>query len=263
MSDVNPCIHCGHAVHGAAKYCPECGQPAVAPRIDWHFLARELEHGVFNMDRGLLFTVGMLLFRPGRLIRDYIAGRRAGHVKPLWLVMVTAALVVFLTRYVPGAESAVEQFGDGYRAGVQADGNVDAQSMAMIAAFQSVAGWVGRHLAAATLILLPLEAALLKLAFWRVRGLNYPEWLTITAFLTAQTFLIWSFFVLLRWWLPRTEEWMLWATFGYAIFSLVLAFDDHPRWKIALRGLAGFGMYFIANGLIIAAISVAAALLAR
>lgn len=260
MPDANHCASCGRAVDGAVqRHCPGCGHPVLAPRIDWRFLAWQLEHGVLNMDRGLLYTLRMLMFRPGRLIRDYIEGRRTGHVKPLWLIMATAALVVFVTRYVPGAEGAIASFGAGYQAGMEAEGDVDADSIAMVEAFQQVGDWAVRHFAAVTLILLPLEAAVFKLAFWRVKGLNYPEWLTIIAFLTAQFFVIWSFFFLLGWWMPGAGDWALWVGVGYSVFSLVQAFDDYPRWKTALRGIVGFGMYFIASTVVVVAVSLAAA----
>ena len=94
------------------------------------------------MDRGLLYTLRMLMFRPGGLIRGYIEGRRIGHVKPLWLVMVTAALVVFVTRYVPGTDGAIASFSEGFRTGMDADGGAGvhpaAPTMVMADAFQSV-----------------------------------------------------------------------------------------------------------------------------
>jgi predicted amidophosphoribosyltransferase len=39
------CANCDRAIDGAdQKFCPACGQPTPAHRIDWHFLAHELEH---------------------------------------------------------------------------------------------------------------------------------------------------------------------------------------------------------------------------
>ena len=48
------------------------------------------------MDRGVLYTLKELMLRPGQLIRDYIEGRRAHHVKPLLLVMMVTALVTLV-----------------------------------------------------------------------------------------------------------------------------------------------------------------------
>lgn len=54
------------------------------------------------MDRGILYTLKGLMLRPGHLMRDYLDGRRANHVKPMLLVMMMAAVVVLLTKYVAG-----------------------------------------------------------------------------------------------------------------------------------------------------------------
>ena len=97
MLDSSRCANCDRAIDGTdQKFCPACGQPTPAHRIDWHFLGHEFEHSVLHMDRGILYTLKNLMFRPGHLIRDYIDGRRAQHVKPLLLTMVSAAFVVFL-----------------------------------------------------------------------------------------------------------------------------------------------------------------------
>ena len=101
MHDNSHCINCALAVAGPGqKFCPGCGQPTPAHRIDWHFLGHELEHSVLHMDRGILYSLRQLMLRPGRLMRDYIDGRRGNHVKPLLLIMVSAAAVVLLNRFI-------------------------------------------------------------------------------------------------------------------------------------------------------------------
>ncbi len=254
VSDIHSCMNCKRPAGDAdRKYCPGCGQPVLAPRIDWKLLAHEFEHVVLDMDRGLFFTLRMLMLRPGRLIRDYLEGRRAGHVKPLWLLMVTAAVVVFLTQYLPSPGNAVGEFSAGMQTGLGSS-QPDETSRAMVDAFQSIGEWVRRHFAAVTLLLLPLEALVFRIAFWRVKGLNYPEWLTIIAFLTAQVFVIWSCFILIGHWFPIAHHATLWVILAYMMFSLMQAFEGYARWKTLLRGLLGYGVYLLANlGLLVVA----------
>lgn len=241
--------------------CPHC-TTAPSPRIDWRFVAREVEHGLVSMDRGLFYTLRLLMFRPGRLLRDYLAGRRAGHVKPLWLLLATAAAVVFTSRYLAGSGNAVAQFGAGYESGVMAGGTTP-ELQAMLAAYQRINTWMGEHFAAATLLLVPLEAALLKLAFWRSNRLNYPEWLTITAFLTAQTFVLWVLFELLEHWVTGARNWMIVVAIAYSIVSLMFAFAPYPKWKSALRGALGFALFGVGNVVVLGAIAIVAAQMAR
>ena len=100
MPEATGCANCGRAIDGAEqKFCPACGQPTPASRIDWRFMRHEFEHTVLQMDRGILYSLRNLMLRPGHFIRDYIEGRRARHVKPLMLIMILAAALVFLARY--------------------------------------------------------------------------------------------------------------------------------------------------------------------
>lgn len=101
MTEPDRCANCDLTSLGPEqKFCPACGQPTPSHRIDWHFLGHEREHSVLHMDRGILYSLKNLMLRPGHLMRDYIEGRRANQVKPPLLLMITAALVVFLTKYL-------------------------------------------------------------------------------------------------------------------------------------------------------------------
>lgn len=245
MSDSGLCANCGRAIGGAdQKFCPACGQPTPTHRIDWHFLGHEIEHSVLHMDRGILYTLKNLMLRPGHLIRDYLDGRRAHHVKPLMLIMITAAAVVFLSRFVIGSEV---MGGDIFRGGGSADAGGNADPARILEVIDAVNRWMSHHFAAVTLLLLPLEAAAFKLAFWRCRNLNYPEWLVITAFLTAQTFVLWGLSIPVQRWYPGAAAWVLWLSIAYGVFSMVQLFAPLPRWNSALRAILGYALYLLIN----------------
>lgn len=261
MLDPGRCANCDRAIDGAGqKFCPACGQPTPAHRIDWHFLGHELEHSVLHMDRGILYSLKNLMLRPGHFIRDYIEGRRARHVKPLMLIMILAAAMVFLAKYflegdVVGAAVAV---GGAAAAGASADGQFDPTRL--FNAFGAVTDWMNRNYAGATLLLLPFEAAAFKLAFRRVGNLNYPEWLVIATFLTAQTFVVMAFAVPLEHWFPQVRGWALSLAFLYSVFSLTQFFRPYSRWKAVLRSLFGFGLFMLINlafGIAVAAVVLA------
>ena len=256
------CANCGLAIAGPnQKFCPTCGQPTPAHRIDWHFLGHELEHSVLHMDRGILFSLKELMLRPGRLIRDYLDGRRANQVKPLLLIMITAALVVFLTRYVVGLEVADSMVAIGNADASRLQGDLSPQMEKVFAAFNAVKEWTNGHFALVTLLLLPFEAAAFKLAFRRFRELNYPEWLVITAFLTVQSFVIWALLVPLQRWIPQAMSLASVPIFGYNIYSLVQFFRGYPRWKAILRALLGLGIFMLISGVLtMAAVAVVLAM---
>ena len=250
MHDTTQCANCGRAIDdGAQKFCPACGQPTPAHRIDWHFLGHELEHSVLHMDRGVLYTLKELMLRPGQLIRDYIEGRRAHHVKPLLLVMMVTALVTLLSYYLTGGDILAASLNDQMQA-ARKSSDASAEALAAVSqAFTAVAGWVDRHFAVASLLLIPIQALCFRIAFGRMRSLNYPEWLVITMFLTAQALLIWAIGIpLARFW-PPSKQLMLVPMIIYNIVSLVQFFRPYPRWKSALRAIGGYALYMIGSQL--------------
>jgi len=88
------CENCGAAVSG--RYCGSCGQRREAPLHSlWHFTqvaAEDLTHA----DSRLWRTLGALLFRPGRLTREFLAGRRARYLPPVRLYLVLSVVFFLL-----------------------------------------------------------------------------------------------------------------------------------------------------------------------
>lgn len=252
MLQQDKCANCTRAIDGAEqKFCPACGQPTPAHRIDWHFLGHELEHSVLHMDRGVFYSLKELMLRPGHLMRDYLEGRRAKQVKPLLLLMISAAATLLLAKlFLEGdiVGSAI-QVGSSQGEGMRANGDVNPAELARI--FGQLKDWLNAHMTAFTLVLLPFEAATFWLVF-RGRGLNYPEWLVISAFLTVQAFVFMAVSILLRHWFPSVQMWTLALVSAYIIFSLVQLFRDHSRWTTALRGIVGLGLYFVVQGIVTA-----------
>lgn len=87
------CDNCGAPV--PLVYCGTCGQRVEPPVHSlWHFVtvtAEELTHA----DSRLWRTLAALLFRPGRLTAEFLAGRRARHLPPVRLYLVLS-VVFFL-----------------------------------------------------------------------------------------------------------------------------------------------------------------------
>lgn len=250
------CANCDRAIAGTdQKFCPACGQPTPAHRIDWHFLGHELEHSVLHMDRGILYSLKQLMLRPGHLMRDYINGRRGNQVKPLLLLMIMSAVVVVLTKYLAGAGVMDAALTAGAAGATEAGAGAPLDPALLAKASKTAADLMNQYFAAFTLLLLPLEAAAFRLAFHRVGNLNYPEWLVITALLTVQTFVFWAILVVLHRWIPQPDAWVMLLSVVYAVFSLVQFFQGYPRWKSALRTLLGFAIFMVINMLVTAMVA--------
>lgn len=83
------CANCGAALAGA--YCHVCGQRGHVHRSLLH-MAEEAFHGIAHFDGKVWRTLPLLAFKPGKLTREYIDGKRATYVSPMGLFL----FVVFL-----------------------------------------------------------------------------------------------------------------------------------------------------------------------
>jgi Protein of unknown function (DUF3667) len=93
------CTNCGAAISG--KYCSACGQ-----RVEYHVdslrdLLSEAAEVLTHADSRLWRSLGLLMFRPGALTQQYLAGRRASYLPPFRLYIVFSVLfflIVTVTR---------------------------------------------------------------------------------------------------------------------------------------------------------------------
>ena len=104
------CRNCGTEVTG--EYCSHCGQRE--GRADRRFLdaAGEALGDVFDLDSRFWKTLFFLLFRPGYLSAEFMAGRRARYLPPLRLYLVIS-FVIFLVMSYYTATGIVIGGGDG------------------------------------------------------------------------------------------------------------------------------------------------------
>ena len=87
------CDNCGASVAG--RYCGNCGQRLEPPVHSLgHFLTVAMED-VTHADSRLWLTLWALLFKPGFLTHEFLAGRRARYLPPVRLYLVLS-VVCFL-----------------------------------------------------------------------------------------------------------------------------------------------------------------------
>jgi hypothetical protein len=97
------CRNCG--TYAPLKFCPKCGQEtALHPPSVGEFLHEFVGHYV-AFEGKLWATLGRLIFRPGRLTLEYLAGRKVRYVLPLRLYL-TASFLFFLLIKVAGLGQA-------------------------------------------------------------------------------------------------------------------------------------------------------------
>lgn len=103
------CLNCGQRFgEPRPRYCPACGQETNfrPPRIG-EFI-QQFGGAYFSTEGALWRTLALLLFKPGELTRQYLAGRRRHYVLPLRLYLTVSLVALLLVRVVAATDLAVE-----------------------------------------------------------------------------------------------------------------------------------------------------------
>ena len=90
------CKSCGSSV--IENYCGQCGVPYQVKRISMAGLLHDIFHFFTHLDKGIGYTIKMLIKAPGHMQRQYIEGDRARHQKPFSMFFICATIAA-LSRY--------------------------------------------------------------------------------------------------------------------------------------------------------------------
>lgn len=89
------CPNCGH--HYSGRYCPQCSLPSNWKKFDWKELFSNLLEIFGIIKRPLFRTIGHLFWRPGYMIRDYLAGYHLRYFPPFKLLAIVTLTLSLLT----------------------------------------------------------------------------------------------------------------------------------------------------------------------
>ena len=183
------CQNCDHEFTG--RYCNQCGQRADTHKINWHYIWHEIPHSVWHLDSGILFTLRELITRPGYTIRDFLDGKRVKHYRPLALLLILGAILVFASHSlnVSFIESGQKAMGT----------STPANASKGFATFQqNLNQFIEKNQTIISIAMIPLYAFWFWLLFRR-RGYNYPEMLVTQTFIANFNFMASLIIVLLVW----------------------------------------------------------------
>ena len=211
------CTNCGAAVRG--RYCSDCGQSTEYHLHSFWDVLREAAEVVTHADSRLWRTLWSLVFRPGFLSQQFLAGRRASYLSPFRLYLVLS-IVFFLiasetgplahradrtsaaapraapaaaelcrmqVSTVPGPEWIREQFSSACLRSQADQGRAITQSFI-------------HNLGRAMFIFLPLLAAAMRLMYWRPKR-SYVTHLVLLIHNHAFAFLLMSALLTTLYWI--------------------------------------------------------------
>jgi hypothetical protein len=154
------CAFCGEKLAG--PYCAQCGKPKIWKKMDGTYFLQELA-GVFNLDKGLLFTLKSLLFSPGKALRDYLHGDRSKYIKPLTFLLATSFFYTIISRILKVTPAYTQSVPNGENPAAP------------------VIEWISSHFGYANLMLGLVMGILIRL-FFRKHAYHYVEILAILCF---------------------------------------------------------------------------------
>jgi hypothetical protein len=203
---MSACLNCGESFgERRRRFCPECGQETTVRAPTLGEFVEQFGGAYFATEGALWRSLKLLLFKPGELTAQYLAGRRKHFVLPLRLYLTISLLALLLVRVV-GIGSAEIKVGDateiakensnitlnlgGGRAGMRegvffceqlpqwicqrVQRRLDIEPKKMLSEVESVKDKFLGNLGGAMFVLLPSFALWLKLAY-RNRRLRYTE----------------------------------------------------------------------------------------
>ncbi len=96
------CPNCGTPIND--NYCAHCGQENERRIISLRLLVKDAIDNFFTLDARFPQTIYPLLFKPGLLTREYLAGRRVRYARPSRLYLAVSVVFFFTLSIVSGGQ---------------------------------------------------------------------------------------------------------------------------------------------------------------
>ena len=110
--DENNCLNCGSDLQG--KYCHVCGQENLQIKESFGHVMSHAISDYFHFDHQFFHTLKPLLFKPGYLTNEYMAGKRMQYLHPIKMY-IFISLVYFLLLFSANKDELVKANGDNVR----------------------------------------------------------------------------------------------------------------------------------------------------
>ncbi len=96
------CANCQAPLVG--PYCAQCGQRAATRLLSVRYIVKDALEDQLSLDGSLPRTVLALLLHPGRLTREYVAGRIRSYVPPMRLYLSCSVLFFLVLAFEAGPD---------------------------------------------------------------------------------------------------------------------------------------------------------------
>jgi len=236
------CKNCDNLVNG--NFCTHCGQNTKVDKLNLPNFLTEISDSVFQLNRGLFYTIKELFTRPEHTIREFIQGKRKEYFKPIAFVL-TLSTVYFLVSQISDHPTIIDDFLSGYSDGGDERG--------LSTNSPPILNWLSDNYAYTTLLLLPIFSFASYLSFHGL-GQNYLEHIVINSYITGQQAIFYSFFMIIGMLIGNEDLTVLAAVLVSTLFSF-WAFSQFyvntKRIKIIFRLLLAYILYVVVVSVIL------------
>lgn len=99
MQETN-CLNCGTPLMPDQRFCSNCGQKTAIPRITARSLLRDFLQTILHAERGILNLLKGLATIPGRVVTEYIEGKRKRYFNPFSFLALCIAFTVIMNSWL-------------------------------------------------------------------------------------------------------------------------------------------------------------------
>ena len=92
------CKNCNAEFEG--NFCNQCGQTAKVQRLDWHYFKHNVQHSVFHLDQGILYTAKQFFLNPGNAAKEFFSGKRLKYTGPIAYFALVTVLFYVVTKFL-------------------------------------------------------------------------------------------------------------------------------------------------------------------
>ncbi len=161
------CKNCDQTIQDDYSYCPHCGQKSDVTHLNFKQLIKDIWIAFSNTDEGFLLLIKELVYKPGKVARAYVSGRRKHYFNPFsYLAIMVAIAFFFILRF--------ESYGIDYS-------QMKTQDLELLR-------FALRYFNLFILFMCPVYALVIWI-FFLGNQLNYAENLVLSAYLSGQNML--------------------------------------------------------------------------
>lgn len=101
------CLNCGHPLDKSDIYCPHCSQLNSKKQLSIKDFLAEFVGSILVYDSRLQHTLRDLLFKPGRITLNYVAGQRLKYANPFRFFL-SVSIIYFLLKGIIGVINPIQ-----------------------------------------------------------------------------------------------------------------------------------------------------------